>query len=79
MTDITHHSLQNQIIQEEPSINEQDRDSILEEGDITEAFANTDKVYEKLGWKASKTLEESLLSVLFSFSSYWKKCSKYVD
>ncbi|MCP1996884.1 UDP-glucose 4-epimerase GalE [Flavobacterium sp. HSC-61S13] len=32
------------------------------EGDITEAFANTDKVYEKLGWKASKTLEESLLS-----------------
>lgn len=32
------------------------------EGDITEAFANTDKVYEKLGWKAAKTLEESLLS-----------------
>lgn len=32
------------------------------EGDITEAFANTDKVYEKLGWKATKTLEESLLS-----------------
>ncbi|KAG2213225.1 hypothetical protein INT46_001586 [Mucor plumbeus] len=40
MTDITHHSLQNQIIQEEPSINEQDRDSILEEGDITEAVSN---------------------------------------
>ncbi len=32
------------------------------EGDITEAFANTDKVYEKLGWKASKTLEEALFS-----------------
>lgn len=32
------------------------------EGDITEAFANTDKVYEKLGWKASKTLDEALFS-----------------
>ncbi|GAN05782.1 phosphatidylinositol(3)-phosphate binding protein [Mucor ambiguus] len=41
MTDITQHSLQNQVISEEPtSTSEQDVDSIPEEGDITEAAAN---------------------------------------
>lgn len=40
MTDITQHSLQNQIVQEEPSINEQNIDSIPEEGDITETVSN---------------------------------------
>ena len=29
-------------------------------GDVTEAFANTDKVNQELGWKASHTLEEAL-------------------
>jgi UDP-glucose 4-epimerase len=32
------------------------------EGDITSAYANTDKANEILGWKASLTLEESLAS-----------------
>lgn len=32
------------------------------EGDITAAYANTDKVNDVLGWKASKTLDEALLS-----------------
>ncbi|WP_338410434.1 UDP-glucose 4-epimerase GalE [uncultured Flavobacterium sp.] len=32
------------------------------EGDITEAFANTDKANAILGWKAQSTLEESLAS-----------------
>ncbi|CAO3644217.1 unnamed protein product [Mucor fragilis] len=41
MTDITQHSLQNQVIPEEPtSASERDVDSILEEGDITEAATN---------------------------------------
>lgn len=41
MTDITQHSLQNQVIQEETaSTNERNVDSIPEEGDITEAVAN---------------------------------------
>lgn len=31
-------------------------------GDVTEAFANTDKVNQELGWKASHTLEEALQS-----------------
>jgi len=35
------------------------------EGDITEAYANTDKANDVLGWKAQSTLEESL-------SSAWK-------
>ncbi len=35
------------------------------EGDITEAYANTDKANTVLGWKAQSTLEESL-------SSAWK-------
>ena len=32
------------------------------EGDITSAYANTDKANEVLGWKAQSTLEESLAS-----------------
>ncbi|UFH36705.1 UDP-glucose 4-epimerase GalE [Flavobacterium acetivorans] len=32
------------------------------EGDITEAYANTDKANKILGWKAKSTLEESLAS-----------------
>jgi UDP-glucose 4-epimerase len=32
------------------------------EGDITEAYANTDKANNVLGWKAQSTLEESLAS-----------------
>ena len=32
------------------------------EGDITEAFANTDKANNVLGWKAQSTLEEALAS-----------------
>ena len=32
------------------------------EGDITEAFANTEKANNILGWKAASTLEESLAS-----------------
>ncbi|WP_339837489.1 UDP-glucose 4-epimerase GalE [uncultured Flavobacterium sp.] len=32
------------------------------EGDITEAYANTDKANKVLGWKAQSTLEESLAS-----------------
>ncbi|MFD2909899.1 UDP-glucose 4-epimerase GalE [Flavobacterium ardleyense] len=32
------------------------------EGDIVEAYANTDKANEVLGWKAQSTLEESLAS-----------------
>lgn len=41
MTDITQHSLQNEVIQEETaSTNERNVDSIPEEGDITEAVAN---------------------------------------
>lgn len=32
------------------------------EGDITEAYANTDKANNVLGWKATKTLDEALLS-----------------
>ena len=32
------------------------------EGDITEAYANTDKANTVLGWKANLTLEESLAS-----------------
>ncbi len=32
------------------------------EGDITAAYANTDKANEVLGWKALKTLDEALLS-----------------
>ncbi|EPB86994.1 hypothetical protein HMPREF1544_06212 [Mucor circinelloides 1006PhL] len=41
MTDITQHSLQNQVIQEETaSTSERNVDSIPEEGDITEAVAN---------------------------------------
>jgi len=32
------------------------------EGDITTAYANTDKANEVLGWKALKTLDEALLS-----------------
>ncbi len=35
------------------------------EGDITSAYANTDKVNNELGWKATKTLDEAL-------SSAWK-------
>jgi UDP-glucose 4-epimerase len=31
-------------------------------GDITEAFANTNKANEILGWKAKHSLDESLLS-----------------
>jgi UDP-glucose 4-epimerase len=31
-------------------------------GDVTEAFANTDKVNQELGWMASHTLEEALQS-----------------
>ena len=31
-------------------------------GDVREAFANTDKVNQELGWKASHTLEEALQS-----------------
>ncbi|KAK4510531.1 kinase-regulated stress-responsive transcription factor skn7 [Mucor velutinosus] len=42
MTEITQHSLQNQVISEEPvsTTSERDVDSIPEEGDITEAAAN---------------------------------------
>ena len=32
------------------------------EGDITEAFANTDKANNVLGWKAQSSLEEALAS-----------------
>lgn len=32
------------------------------EGDITEAYANTDKANEVLGWKAKSTLDESIAS-----------------
>ena len=32
------------------------------EGDIVEAYANTDKANEVLGWKAQSSLEESLAS-----------------
>ena len=32
------------------------------EGDITSAYANTDKANNVLGWKAESTLEESLAS-----------------
>jgi UDP-glucose 4-epimerase len=32
------------------------------EGDITSAYANTDKANTVLGWKAQSTLEESLAS-----------------
>ncbi|WP_430613930.1 UDP-glucose 4-epimerase GalE [Flavobacterium sp. JP2137] len=32
------------------------------EGDITAAYANTDKANDVLGWKATKTLEEALLN-----------------
>jgi UDP-glucose 4-epimerase len=32
------------------------------EGDITEAYANTDKANTVLGWKAQSTLEEALVS-----------------
>ncbi len=34
------------------------------EGDITEAYANTDKANKVLGWKAQSTLEEALASAL---------------
>ena len=34
----------------------------IREGDITEAYANTDKANTVLGWKANLTLEESLAS-----------------
>ena len=32
------------------------------EGDITSAYANTDKANKILGWKAESTLEESMAS-----------------
>jgi UDP-glucose 4-epimerase len=32
------------------------------EGDITEAYANTDKANNVLGWKAQSTLDESMAS-----------------
>ncbi len=32
------------------------------EGDITEAYANTDKANTILGWKAQSTLEEAMAS-----------------
>jgi UDP-glucose 4-epimerase len=32
------------------------------EGDITEAYANTDKANNVLGWKAQSTLDEAMAS-----------------
>lgn len=32
------------------------------EGDVVEAFANTDKVYNVIGWKAQSTLDEAMAS-----------------
>ena len=32
------------------------------EGDITSAYANTDKANDVLGWKAQSTLEEAMAS-----------------
>jgi UDP-glucose 4-epimerase len=32
------------------------------EGDITSAYANTDKTNDVLGWKAQSTLEEAMAS-----------------